>query len=283
MAGVLAASTSSTSQSADTSGSTTDAINDLDLGTFLTLMITELQNQDPLNPLENKDMLAQLSQIRSVGSTDKLTKTLDSVLLGQNLTSATTLIGADISALSDNGDSVTGVVDRVSIDKGVPKLHVDNIAGVAPSGASGEIGAGTYGYRVVWQDGNGKQIGLDFSGDQAITTTGTAGVDQAIQLRNLPKTDGPKQVFRTDATGKAVSIGGHDRRRQSRHVHRYAVGRTAQRHTADARVSARDERLAVVRSEPQQHLRDSPAGLASSSLVQASPNNERQRATDFAT
>src|SRR5687767_660853 len=80
----------------------TDAINDLELGTFLELMIAELQNQDPLNPLDNKDMLAQISQIREVGATDKLTKTLESVLLGQNIASATNLIGADISALSDD-------------------------------------------------------------------------------------------------------------------------------------------------------------------------------------
>src|SRR5918995_4863513 len=99
-----------------------DAINDIDLGTFLKLMITELQNQDPLNPLDNKDMLAQISQIREVGATDKLTKTLESVLLGQNIASATNLIGADITALSDDFEPVEGVVNHVSIDKGVPKL-----------------------------------------------------------------------------------------------------------------------------------------------------------------
>src|SRR5262245_59901812 len=80
----------------------TDAINDIDLGTFLDIMITELQNQDPLNPLDNKDMLAQISQIREVGATDKLTKTLESVLLGQNLTSSISMIGSDVEVLSDD-------------------------------------------------------------------------------------------------------------------------------------------------------------------------------------
>ena len=164
---------SSTSNSASTVGSSTDAINDIDLGTFLTLMIKELQNQDPLNPLDNKDMLAQLSQIREVGATDKLTKTLDSVLLGQNISSATNLIGADISALSDDGESVTGVVDRVSIDKGVPKLHVSTTRpALSPSAADGDIEAGKYSYRVVWEDDKGNLFGLDFSGDKAIKTNG---------------------------------------------------------------------------------------------------------------
>ena len=180
---------------------TTDAINDIDLNMFLTLMIKELQNQDPLNPLDNKDMLAQISQIREVGATDKLTKTLDSVLLGQNIASATNLIGADITALSDDGESVAGLVNRISIDKGVPKLHVDNATGILPSNAEGNIDKGTYGYRVVWENEQGQLFGLDMSGDVAITTTGTEGLDRAIELRNLPFTSGPKQVYRTDSSG----------------------------------------------------------------------------------
>src|SRR6201986_1651771 len=99
MAGVLApittptsssSSSSSTSSSADSG--TTDAINNLDLGSCLTLMIKELQNQDPLNPMDNSQMLTPLSETRQVGSTDKLTSTLKSVLLGQNILSATNLI-----------------------------------------------------------------------------------------------------------------------------------------------------------------------------------------------
>ena len=52
------------------------------MNTFLKLMITELQQQDPLNPMDNKDMLNQIAQIRAVGASDQLTKTLNSVLLG---------------------------------------------------------------------------------------------------------------------------------------------------------------------------------------------------------
>lgn len=194
--------TSSAKSSSSSSGLTTDAINDVDLSSFLKLMITELQNQDPLNPMDNKDMLAQLSQIRSIGATDKLTKTLDSVLLGQNIASATNLIGTDISALSDDSQTVAGIVDRVSIDKGVPKLHVEGTPTLAKSGTEGSVEAGTYSYRVVWQDRSGKLLGMEFSGKDAITTNGEAGVDQAIELRNLPVTSGPKQVYRTDGTGK---------------------------------------------------------------------------------
>jgi flagellar basal-body rod modification protein FlgD len=181
--------------------SSADAINDIELGTFLKLMITELQNQDPLNPLDNKDMLAQISQIREVAATDNLTETLESVLLGQNIASATNLIGADITALSDDGEPVIGQVNHVSIEKGVPKLHVDLEPEAVASDQVGNVDAGTYAYRVVWQEGD-KLFGIEFSGSDAVTTTGTEEVDQSILIRHLPKTSVPKHIYRTDASGE---------------------------------------------------------------------------------
>src|SRR5262249_44197797 len=192
-------STSSTSTSSADSGAT-DAINNLDLGSFLTLMIKELQNQDPLNPMDNSQMLTQLSEIRQVGSTDKLTSTLNSVLLGQNISSATNLIGANITALSDDKQQVSGIVDKVSITDGEPKLHVASYPSISTVSGPGEVAAGSYKYQVVWQDSTGKMISLDFS-DHPITTSGTTGVDAAIQLNNLPETSSPKYVYRSDASG----------------------------------------------------------------------------------
>jgi len=184
-----------------TQKSATDAINDIDLSTFLQLMITELQNQDPLNPLENKDMLAQISQIREVGATDKLTETLNSVLLGQSIASATNLIGAEVDALSDDSQKISGIVKQVSIENGNPKLIVDSAFGANPSIESGEVEPGTYSYRVVWVDEDGRTKGMEISGEDAIVTTG-ANNYKSIKIDNLPQTDGPKQIYRTDSSGE---------------------------------------------------------------------------------
>ena len=98
---------------------------------FLNLMIAELQNQDPLNPMDNSEMLQQLSQMRSIGATDKLTKTLDAVLLGQNITTASSMIGKEITALTDDGSNVQGVVDRVTVasndDGGGVRIHIGDV------------------------------------------------------------------------------------------------------------------------------------------------------------
>jgi len=111
ISGLDAASAGSSS-----TGSAASALGDVDLDSFLEVMIAELQNQDPLNPAENSEMLAQIAQLRQIGASDQLSETLSSVLEGQNLATASGLIGKSVSALSDDLENIEGVVDRVSID-----------------------------------------------------------------------------------------------------------------------------------------------------------------------
>lgn len=89
---------------------------DVDLDQFLGLLVTEMQNQDPLNPMDNSQLLTQISQIREIGSTNQLTETLSTLAVGQGLTMASSLIGKKISALNDEAEEITGVVDRVSVE-----------------------------------------------------------------------------------------------------------------------------------------------------------------------
>ncbi len=122
-----------------------DALSNLDLSDFLKLFIAELQNQDPLDPMDNSEMLAQISQIREIGATDNLTNTLDAVRLGQSLSTAGGLIGRHIRALTSDGpgdqqEFIEGTVEKVVIDNGEPVLHVngepirlENISEILPA------------------------------------------------------------------------------------------------------------------------------------------------------
>ncbi|HEX6963162.1 MAG TPA: flagellar hook capping FlgD N-terminal domain-containing protein [Lacipirellula sp.] len=176
-----------------------DRLNDVDIDSFLKLMIAELQNRDPLNPLDNDELVAQIGQIRSVASTEKLTETLDSVLLGQNISSATNLIGAEIDAISDDNQKVSGIVERVSIANGVPKLFMDLNPKARESTEAGNIEAGEYEYRVVWRD---EKSGTLLGVDPLQTADGKDGKlklsedGSSVFLSNLPETNAMRQVFR---------------------------------------------------------------------------------------
>jgi flagellar basal-body rod modification protein FlgD len=120
----------------DSSGvKTTNDLRDLDVGDFLNLMIAELQNQDPLDPLDNSEMVAQLGQIREISSTNQLIETLNQVFTGQNLSTASSLIGREVTALTDDAQEVEGVVERVSVEtdpndptKRSMRVHVDTVS-----------------------------------------------------------------------------------------------------------------------------------------------------------
>ena len=65
-----------------------NSLDDLNLDDFLGLLIAELQTQDPMKPMDNQEILQQVSQMRDIESTSKLTDTLQTVLLGQNMSTA---------------------------------------------------------------------------------------------------------------------------------------------------------------------------------------------------
>jgi len=97
-------------------GSRVNSLEDLDINQFMQLMITELTNQDPLNPMDNTQLVQQLGHIRQIAATNQLTGTLTEMQVGQSLTTAGSLLGKHVNALTSAGDSVSGVVDRVSVE-----------------------------------------------------------------------------------------------------------------------------------------------------------------------
>ncbi len=112
--------------SSSSSSSTADRFENLKVEDFLKLMIAELQNQDPLNPMENTDMLNQINQMRQIVSNDKLATSLDAIMLGQSVATASNLIGKTVTGTDELGNTVSGVVDRVVFENGSPKVYVGN-------------------------------------------------------------------------------------------------------------------------------------------------------------
>lgn len=117
-----------------------DAFEKLDLNKFVELLVAEMQAQDPLNPMSNEEILSQISQIRSIAATTRLTSTLDGVLLGQNIATASSLIGRRITGLDADGGKVTGTVERVTVEGGTATLHIGqqrvalkNVAEILPA------------------------------------------------------------------------------------------------------------------------------------------------------
>lgn len=77
---------------------------------FLTLLTTQLQNQDPLNPMDSSQMTSQLAQISTVSGIEKLNSTLQTVLSAYNNSQsmqAAALIGKNVLVSGSSMNLVT--------------------------------------------------------------------------------------------------------------------------------------------------------------------------------
>ncbi|MDR3234735.1 MAG: flagellar hook capping protein [Planctomycetaceae bacterium] len=112
------------SASAATTAASSDRMNELTMSDFINMMTAELTNQDPTNPMSNTEMLSQISQIRSITSNDRLTSGIEALTLGQSLSTASSLIGKTITGVNSISETITGKVDKVTIEDGKAKLFV---------------------------------------------------------------------------------------------------------------------------------------------------------------
>ena len=91
---------------------------------FLKIMLAELTNQDPLEPLDNSEFLNQLTQIQTLEATTRLTDGIQSLILGQQVTTAGVLIGRAVIGVDAAGAPVEGIVDRIILQDGEVLLGV---------------------------------------------------------------------------------------------------------------------------------------------------------------
>ncbi len=116
-------STDSTTNTTTTS--TTTKSSTLGKDEFLKLLITQLQNQDPLKPMDNTEYVSQLAQFSSLEQMTNIASVSNSAYTSQASTSALAMIGKTIEwADADLGVNQTGKVASISFEDGMPKLNV---------------------------------------------------------------------------------------------------------------------------------------------------------------
>ncbi len=122
MSSVSALSNIGQAAAQDPSG--TNAFQKLTSEDFLKMMVAELQNQDPMNPTDNSQILQQISQIDAIQSNTQLNSTLQTVQLGQNIATASALIGTTVVGSDSSGNAVSGMVSSASINNGQAQLQI---------------------------------------------------------------------------------------------------------------------------------------------------------------
>lgn len=154
----------------------TDTV-DADTNKFMTLLVTQLKNQDPMNPLDNAQLTSQLAQLSTVTGVNKLNTTLESLktsyqsseamsatnMIGHgvfvegnfvNLSKGQSILGAD---LTTGAEDVKLIVTDPTTGKDIKTIELGaQAAGIVPvtwdgiaDGGTTALKDGKYSFRVV--------------------------------------------------------------------------------------------------------------------------------------
>ena len=125
--------TSSKTTPNSSGGSETTVTNDtLGKDDFLKLLVAQMQNQDPLNPTDNKESIAQLAQFSALEQMNNIATSMESLNQSMtnfsqqsSLTQGAALIGKWVSGVDTDGETIIeGTVEVVKWLDGDPKLQV---------------------------------------------------------------------------------------------------------------------------------------------------------------
>jgi flagellar basal-body rod modification protein FlgD len=120
---------------------------------FLTLLVAQLKNQDPTNPMDNQDFVSELAQLQSLDQQQKLAETNQGLLLQSSLATGSSMIGKDVTGnavVAGEFVEVSGMVESLKVENGqvifrvrasdgdVVSMASDNLKTVSTAGLNSE-------------------------------------------------------------------------------------------------------------------------------------------------
>ena len=88
---------------------------------FLKLLVAQMAQQDPMNPVKDSEFIGQMAQFSALEQAKTMQQDMSSLR-------ASAMLGDTVTVLDENNKdtgTLTGIVSQVVISKGVPSLFVD--------------------------------------------------------------------------------------------------------------------------------------------------------------
>lgn len=150
--------------SSGTKTTTTSTAADME-NRFLTLLMTQIKNQDPLNPMDNAAVTTQLAQLNTVNGIEKLNATLSQLLAGYNEAQglqAAGIIGKNVMVAGNtlplsSGQAYGGALLESAADA-VTLTVKDSTGKVVLTQSLGAKEAGSFYFAWDGKDTDGKQL-----------------------------------------------------------------------------------------------------------------------------
>lgn len=95
---------------------------------FLKILTSQLNNQDPLKPVDNQEFVAQIAQFATLEQSRQLNVKIDDLLAVQSSVQSVGLLGKTVD-INQNGYTVSGKVSALDVSSGSPLLTITTTSG----------------------------------------------------------------------------------------------------------------------------------------------------------
>lgn len=100
----------------------------MDSEVFMSLLVTQLQNQDPSSPMDTNEMIAQTTQLAMMEKLTEMATASEEGFSLQMRTAAAALVGETVTYTNPAGVEITGLASSVSFANAVPQVTVNGEA-----------------------------------------------------------------------------------------------------------------------------------------------------------
>lgn len=101
---------------------------------FMLLLLAQLRNQNPLEPMKNEEFMSQITQLNSLNELQSIDTTMKNLSNSSVLSSAAGLIGKKVNLVSGESDTVTGIVidgEQVMLQIGTLQVPLSDLVSVS--------------------------------------------------------------------------------------------------------------------------------------------------------
>jgi len=98
--------------------------NVLDSSQFMEILMAQLTHQNPLEPMNNAEMMSQFSQLNSLQELRDIHTAMDKLSASNQVIYLASLIGKTVKVNRPDGNVLEGVVEEVITEKDNPQLRI---------------------------------------------------------------------------------------------------------------------------------------------------------------
>ena len=93
---------------------------------FLKLLVTQMRNQDPMEPVSDTEFIAQMTQFSSLEQTKSMGAEITKLRQGNDFLQATNLLGKEVRLLTGDLEFTKGIVTDLNVKDGEARIIVGN-------------------------------------------------------------------------------------------------------------------------------------------------------------